>query len=372
MLRPKDFRQLSEQPGPCLTLFEPLIDGPRHLSPAASRIQSAVHRASELLDERGFSESFREGFLAPIQAFSDDPALLHPSGSVVLFRSSETFMADFVPEVLTPTLRLGPEFYILPLLTGALERTEFWLLAIALKRVKLFRGNAVEFHEVDAGPAMPQDLFAAGGFDVPDRKLEARSQPGGGSGRMPAIRFSTNSAREVRTSHIRDFFRQIDHAIHPLIARTEDPLILAGISRELALYRTINTSPNLVGEAIAGSPHHILPSVLHQQALGALRRHHAMRESGAAKRAEATEHGGARLRDIGEAESAASAGQIARLIVDAGRVKQSERVNRLILTVIRMSGEIVCASGSDMPDGVAAQLRYAWDMRVAERSEQKA
>jgi hypothetical protein len=46
----------------------------------------------------------------------------------------------------------------------------------------------------------------------------------------------------------------IDHGIRPLLERSGDPLILAGVSRETGIYETLNMYANAIKESIHGSP----------------------------------------------------------------------------------------------------------------------
>ncbi|MDE3198863.1 MAG: hypothetical protein KGN84_21115, partial [Acidobacteriota bacterium] len=241
MLNKDDLKRLAGIQGPCLTLFEPVRDGGARENNPEARIAAAAHRAAAMLAERGYSEESREEFIRPILKVAANTNWENRIGSVVIFRSPGFTKADFWPDELESTLRLEEEFFVLPLIGRITARTDFWFLALSLKEVRLFRLEGDGFQEVGLGEGVPVSLRSAGGFDVPERDLEGRSAPGVSTGQTAAIRFGTQSFREARNLYIHDFFKRIDRAVRPIVARTDDPLVVAGVARELAAYREVNT-----------------------------------------------------------------------------------------------------------------------------------
>ena len=65
---------------------------------------------------------------------------------------------------------------------------------------------------------------------------------------MKGVQFGTSSANELQADYLHDYFKAVDRGIHPIPARDPQRPILAGVTRELAIYRTVNTySPALAG-----------------------------------------------------------------------------------------------------------------------------
>jgi hypothetical protein len=62
------------------------------------------------------------------------------------------------------------------------------------------------------------------------------------------------------------FFRQIDQALHPMLANSRLPLYLASVDYLQPLYRQVNTYPYLSRQGISGNPDRVLPAVLGERA----------------------------------------------------------------------------------------------------------
>jgi hypothetical protein len=68
------------------------------------------------------------------------------------------------------------------------------------------------------------------------------------------VHFGTSSVHQTKLRLLHDYFKMINRALHPILDPRGDPLILAAVWRELAVYRELNTSSGPVEQAIQGSP----------------------------------------------------------------------------------------------------------------------
>jgi hypothetical protein len=270
-------------------------------------------------------------------------------------------LTSFWPDELPPRIHFAEEFLVLPLLAGLQRERDFWLLALSIRSVKLYRGSLRGLTEATLPPGMATSLADDEEFDQPDHSLRGRSSAGPSIGGMKGVQFTTSAAHEGEPTYLHDFFKTIDRGIHPLLARDPHPLILAGVTRELAIYRKINTWTPLVAEEIHGSTETYAADFLYAKAA----------ELAGAFATNGTE---ATLRDLENATgrglverdpeamiAAAGLGQIADLVIETAATVLPAReafINWNLLATIRNGGRIRFVKAALPGEGVAAILRY--------------
>lgn len=356
MIRFDDLKELAAIQGPCLSIFQPLRDEFSQVTKADTRLTAAARKADALLEKRIFDSAAREEFLSPIFKLAHNTDWAGRTGSMVIFRAPGFTKASFWPDNLDSRVHAGDEFLLLPLVPGLAAQRRFWLLTLSIKRVRLFRGTEEGFSEVPLPKEVPLSLAEADAFDKPDHDLENRSTASGAGGQIAAIRSGTSNFNETMGQYLHDFFRKIDRAIHPILGSSGDPLILAAVERELAIYREANTYASLMDQAIHGSPEPIAEDKLRRAATELL----AARSKGAGEqfRREMDRAAGRGLltTDLDAIEAAARIGQIESLFFEPKLASNEERINETALAVLRNSGSV--ASCESLETGVAAILRY--------------
>jgi len=259
-------------------------------------------------------------------------------GSLVMFRAPGFTITGFWPDWLPSRVHFAEEFLVLPLLPGFLSKRDFWLLALSIKSVRLFRGASDGLVEVP----LPEGL--AGGF-------------------------SADEAFDRPDPH--DFFKAIDRGIHPILAKDPQPLILAGVTRELAVYRTVNSYSPLLTGAVHGSPETFAAGVLYAKAAELISAYSARAMEAVLVEMEEAGNRGLVVTDPAAVIEAASQGRIADLIVSPaapGFAQREEAINWAALATIRNAGKIRLVSAPQPTEGVAAILRC----RQAGRNESRA
>ncbi len=341
MTIPDDLKKLAAIDGPCLSIFQPLRDDFSQVTKSETRLNAAAQRADVLLTEKGFDAADREEFLRPIFKVAENTDWSGRVGSMVVFRAPGFTQANFWPDTLKPQVHLTDEFFILPLLAGVAAQRSFWILTLSIHKIRLFRGTMQGLSEVVLPKDLPRNLADAGGCDKTDHDLESQPAP-----------------------YLHDFFKMIDRAIQPILAGSADPLILAAVEREIALYREVNTYAALSEQTIHGSPESLGEARLHKTALQLIAanpvktREQVRREMDAAAGRELL------VTDLAAIREAAGIGQVERLFLGANPQADEDLINATALAVIHNSGTVICneALGGS---GVAAILRY----RVAQAPE---
>jgi hypothetical protein len=141
------------------------------------------------------------------------------------------------------------------------------LLMLSQKGIRLLRCSAHRFQEVLLPASVPQSLEEAGAFAVPDHALQNRSAAGPSTGAMGGVHFGTASDRETRDQYLYHFYRTVDRSLSGILRRDYLPLVLTGVSYEVALYRRLTGYPHVVPGAVHGSPHRLSDTELHRRAV---------------------------------------------------------------------------------------------------------
>ncbi|HTA44414.1 MAG TPA: hypothetical protein VK789_18320 [Bryobacteraceae bacterium] len=351
-----DLKELAAIQGPCLSIFQPLRDEFSQVTKADTRLTAAAQKADALLEKKIFDSAARQEFLSPIFKLAHNTDWNGRTGSMVIFRAPGFTKASFWPDTLDSRIYAADEFLLLPLLPGLAAQRRFWILTLSIKRIRLFRGTEEGFSEAPLPKDLPLSLAEAGAFDQPDHDLESRSSPTGATGQIAAIRSGTTTANETQGQYLHDFFKKIDRAIHPILGGKSDPLILAAVGRELAIYREINTYPALIDEAIQGSPEPIVEDKLRKAAMELLAARSGRVAEGIRREMDRAAGRGLLTMDLDAIEAAARIGQIDTLFVEPKPTSNEDRINEAALAVIHNSGTV--AACESLETSVAAILRY--------------
>lgn len=358
MLAVEDLKSLATVKGPCVTILEPVRDPVLQVTKPATRIVAAVQEADNLLSRQGMSAEDRENFLAPIRKFATNTDWTGRSGSVAVFRAPGFTQTTFWPDIIEPLVTVGEAFQVLPLIAGMAAERNYWVLALSINHIHLFRGAGVTFNEVELPAELPRSLADFMGLDKPDHDLEGRSAKGPSSGAGFGVRFGTTSIPESEAAHLHDYFRTINRALLPVFAHHPDfPLIIAAVPRELALYRTVNTYAPLVEEAIHGNADALGFERLHKEALALVAAHGPRRAEATARELDNAAGRKLLLTDGAAIAKAAAQGQVARFYFNRD-LRNDPALNSIALAVLRDSGEVISSEGAIPQGGAAAILRY--------------
>ena len=180
---------------------------------------------------------------------------------------------------------------------------------------------------------------------------------------MKGVQFGTSSANELQADYLHDYFKAVDRGIHPIPAKDPRRLILAGVTRELAIYRTVNTySPALAG-AVHGSTETFAGGVLYAKAA----EYSARAMDATLVEIEEAGNRGPVVSDPAAVIEAASKGPIAALMVSPaapGFAQREGTINRAALATIRNSGKISFPTVPQPAEGVAAILRLQHETKA--------
>lgn len=283
--------------------------------------------------------------------------------SLAIFATPENVRTFRVPNALEPMVMVADRFHVKPLFRAVSFPNSCYVLALAQLSVRL----------IEVSPDLP-----AVTVKVEDMPQDAgRAIRGAGEiDHWPSGRIQGAEGQKVL---LRQFARNVDKALRPLLTGSDIPLILAATEPLASIYRSVNTYSHLARATIEGSPQATTDAQLGERARNIL--DGLYREEVAAWRRlfEARENQGRATTDIAQAARAATMGAVDSILVDidevipgriddAGGVIFAEQasttnyglVDEIAGRVIATGGRVVGVRKADIPRGepLAAILRY--------------
>jgi hypothetical protein len=133
---------------------------------------------------------------------------------------------------------VSDRFYIKPLIRAVTFPQSAFILALAQNSVRLIEiSAAAPANRLDV-PGMPADVASAVGLESV-------------KGRSPDGRIQGSEGQKVR---MREYAHAIEAAIHPILATSSRPLILAGAEPLTSIFRSVCAYPRMVEPVISGNP----------------------------------------------------------------------------------------------------------------------
>ncbi|HLH03087.1 MAG TPA: hypothetical protein VKX25_09975 [Bryobacteraceae bacterium] len=377
----KDLKPILGSPGPCLSAYMTLAATAPNQNGKTNALEWRELVRSLEAKQNGQNAAGRE----LIESIGSWETLLKdqpPQGkAIAVFRSPEVFQICWLQRPVTNRVVFGPHFYIRPLLSELTRGKQFYILALSQKDVRLLRCTLRSAEEValPAGTVTSFDAYMHGA--KPDHVRVNVTSAGASGGHTKGATGTTDTEREDKPEYLAHFFRQLDRGVNELLRNNGDsaPVVLAGVERELAQYKTINTYPRLVEESVQGAPNSLKSGEMHARAIEALGRDYDRKVDTILAEYDHKVGGGAsnKLKDV---VTAAHDGRVLSLLVSDslehtgafderthsahgrpnGNSDEEDLVNDAAVQTILHAGQVYCVPNKKMPNGApaAAVFRY--------------
>jgi hypothetical protein len=168
----------------------------------------------------------------------DDEFWRYQARSLALFLTSARSTTYRLPHNLTSIVEVSDRFHLKPLLRALTFPHTAFVLALSQGSVRLLEIAPELEPATVAVPDLPSDVASAVG------KSSIRD-------RAPSRRIQGSEGQKTR---MRQYARQIDQALRPLLSGLDLPLILAATEPLDSIYRSVNTYPHLLATSVAGNP----------------------------------------------------------------------------------------------------------------------
>lgn len=256
MFTREDLRELvGAENGWRLSLFMPLVRTGRDVRQAPILLKDLRARASEALEERNASPAERDGILSVIDQIlhEAETAVIQGEG-MAIFASEHHAFAYLLPLRPESSVTVDRRFRLDPILPLLFEDGRFYLLALALKEIKLFEGDRAGLREVSL-EGVTTDMRDALQFEDSESHLSfhtSTGSPGAGMLRSPMYFGHGGGKGDVKEMKrdILQFFHQLDAELKPKMADTGRPLLLAGVEMLLPIFREANSYPRILDASL--------------------------------------------------------------------------------------------------------------------------
>ncbi len=333
----------------------------------ASRIElgNLARQAREQLEAVGFDKRRLASLMEHFDDLADDDGFWRlQANSLALLSTPDRLRTFRLPNSLSSMVAVSDRFHLKPLLRAITFSNSAFVLALSENAVRLVEIHAELPAVAVKVEGLPKDAASALGKAT----LNDRS---------PSGRIQGSEGQNVR---FRQFARQVDAALRPVLSGRETPLILAATGRLASVYRAVNSYPNLLPDGIEDSPDRISDADLADAARPVLDAAHAAELSALKALYQAHVGDGRATCDLSDAARAATYGAIETLLVDmdsvvpgtvddqTGAITFAERadatnygvVDEIASRALATGARILTVRKADLPGSgdLAAILRY--------------
>ena len=254
---------LSEATPPCVSIYLPTHRHDPGIDQDRMRLRALLGEADASLDEVGLRRSERDTLLEPATRLLGDPlAWQHQDQGLAIFLATERSHRYQLPIAVPELIVVGERFHIHPLVELFAEERHVLVLALSQRQARLFDATRWSVDELSV-PTLPQGVDAA----MPERDWQEslqlrRSTAGPGDA---AFFHGHGGVKDAADDRRERYVRALERALRPVLARRDDPLVIAGTQPLVAEFRAQTSYPHIVGE-LPGAIDRTAPSELRDAA----------------------------------------------------------------------------------------------------------
>jgi hypothetical protein len=264
----EDLKLLSRHTGPCVTVSVPGYQPGAGAGTRHAHLRHLTHIAAEQLRHLNRPEAGDMALALDILAGTLDDG--HGGPGVTLFCAPDFTAAYETPGVRADAVTVGDRFDLLPFVAAAQAPSQFFVLGISMKKLRLFHYAHGRAEELALPAAVPVNLEDAGAFDEPEHTMDSHSPCGPSVGTLRGVRFASSGDHDADAEYIRHFFGLVDRGLKETLNGA--PLFLAGVKEELSLYRKTAKYPHIFESECHGNPEHLsLDQIAKHAAAAAMR-----------------------------------------------------------------------------------------------------
>lgn len=362
-----EIKALSEARHPVsVTFYLETTPESQNIGPARTRLGQMLKQAEAQLEAVETAKRAIWPVSEQVQDLLDDDDFWQQQAhALAIFVTPERLVTHRFAAHVTETVQVSDRFHLKPLLRSVTVPQSGFVLALEEDRVRVFDVTAGERAREMRVADMPKDAHSAAGT----ASINSRSA----SGRV--------HGSEGQNLRLRQFARKVDAALRPVLAGRSEPLILAASNPLLSIFRSVNSYPHLVAEAIEESPAKMSEADIKDRAQPMIRALHEGRVKAALETYAQRGNEGRATADIAQAARAATYGAVDTLLVDmdeviAGTVDEADGavtfaesesaatygiVDEIAGRVLAAGGTVLAVRKQDLPgqSSLAAILRFA-------------
>ena len=342
-------------------------------------LKNLARRAAEQLQAAGIDKRSCAAVAEQLDDLVDDNEFWRfQAHSLAIFVTPQNLRTFRLPNALQPLVIVSDRFHVKPLLRSVSFPQSCYVLALAQKSVRVVEVSPDLPSTAIHVAGMPEDAGRAvqGAGEASDWPRSPRPRLRASGGAAGGGRIQDAEGQKVL---LRQFARQVDKALRPVVTGSGLPLVLAAAEPLASTYRSVNSYPHLAATTIEGNPEAMTEAQLGDRARAVL--DGIYRDELTAWRTlfEARANQGRATTDIAQAARAATVGAVDSMLMDIdetlpGRIAEDgavvfaeqpmatnyDLVDEIATRVITTGGRVIGVRKAEIPRAaaLAAILRY--------------
>jgi len=260
----KGLAQQIQSPG--ISIFLPTHRAGQDTQQDPIRFKNLLREAELSLLDKGMGPREVSALLQPAQALLDEAYFWqHQRDGLAVFIASDDFHYYHLPFRVEELLIIARSYYVKPVLPLFTNNGHYYVLAISQDEVRLFEGTRYSVGQIDLPEGTPESLDEALKFDDPEKQLQFHTGTSQG-GIRTGMFHGQGPGDEEQKERIERYLNLVDAGLKEIFRETQAPLVLAGVEYLLPLYHKVSEYAHIMKEGITGSPEHLRPEELQEQA----------------------------------------------------------------------------------------------------------
>ena len=249
---------------PCVTIYLGTQLGLSGEKTAAARLHHLIQTARGLLSTT--PEEQVKALLDPAETVAKRLDKSGPSAPGHVFLSGPGLARQFtLPTSCDDEVHVENVLRLGPLVTLVAENAPFWILALSRKRARLLRADARQAEDL-ALPKLALGIEQLLMTETQETVRQAVSVGRRNGDRGTAVYHGQGGAAEHAKSELREYLTLIDHEVCRVLASSSEPLVVASVSDEAAMYRDVTKYRQVLPTAVTGNPDDLSDDDLRQRA----------------------------------------------------------------------------------------------------------
>jgi hypothetical protein len=250
----------SHRGGPHISLYLPTERAGPATRESPIRFKNLLRDAEEALISGGMRPTEARDLLEDARRLEDDYDFWqHQSDGLCLHIAPGFYIQHSLPLRFSTLAVVGDRFHVRPLLELFTGDAYFYVLAISMGDVRVFRCGRYSEQELSLVD-MPRNMKDALWPEDPEKQRQFRAMRSGQSGEE-ALLYSPEFAQQEK-EQLLTYFRQVDQSLHHLLRNESAPLVVVAVDYLQPIYAEANTYQHLLKEGVMGNPDGIQPDEL--------------------------------------------------------------------------------------------------------------
>lgn len=208
-------------------------------------LRRAINKAEQLL-QNNYPADIAVSLMNTLDTLLEQVDFNHNEDGLGLYVSSDNhFLAKF-PFPVKEKVVVGNSFQIRDVLYKANYSDPYYVLLLAENEARLFNGSWNELEEINDN-SFPMEYEDEYHYDPPGRSISSSGQF--------HIKNLEKDKSKLEVARYKDFFQNVDKSLSRYLLNNE-PLIILGAEKQLAMFENVSTQKNSLAEKINGSYTH--------------------------------------------------------------------------------------------------------------------